>query len=93
MLDSATKLILTEAKGRFVPVVLRREDECGLIFIDCDDIPELFLAVKSEDEIRSVIDRGLKNAFLENGKSVQVFTNGSISGPTIDACVHLTDTE
>jgi hypothetical protein len=93
MLDSAKKMIQVELRGRSVPVLLRREDECGLIFIDCEALPELFLAVKSENEIRSVIDKGLKNAFSENGTRVQVFTNGSISGPTIDAFVYLTDAE
>ncbi len=93
MLDSAKKITQAEVKGLSFPVTLRREDECGLIFIDCEHIRELFLTVKSDEEVRQAIDRGLKNAFSESGKRVQVYTNGSISGPTIDAFVHITDTD
>lgn len=90
-LESAQKMEATPAAGHFVPVTLNRETEADIIFISCKSLPELFLVVKSEDDVRNVIDRGLKGAFSRPGRRVQVFTNGKISGPTIDAMVRLLD--
>lgn len=69
---------------------LCREDEVGMIFISCESIPHLFIAVDSENNVRPAIDQGLRNAFEGQGVSAQVFTNGSISAPTIHTVVKLT---
>lgn len=70
--------------------VLAREDDAGMIFISCDLIPDLFIAVDSEASLRGAIDTGLKNAFTRPGLQTHVYTNGSISGPKIHTVVKLT---
>ena len=64
-----------------------RSDEQGLILLCCAKIPEMFAAVRSEDEIRTAIDLCLKNALSGNGRHIQVFTNGRLDGPVIGALV------
>lgn len=88
-LDSAKKILDSDFEGKSVPITLLRENEAGVIFMTCEDLPELFLAVTSDDEIRGAIDRGLKNAFFAEGRRVSVYTNGSINGPAIDAMVRV----
>ena len=70
-------------------VPLKREDESGLIFISCDSLPQVFIAVKDEASVRGAIDTCLKNAFEPGGVIAHVFTNGSVSGPIINTVVKL----
>ena len=70
-------------------IPLKREDESGLIFISCDSLPEIFIAVKDEASVRGAIDTCLKNAFEPDGVTAHVFTNGSVSGPIINTLVKL----
>jgi hypothetical protein len=86
---SAEKILDSHFEGTSVPLTLDREGEAGVIFLTCADLPELFLAVTSDGEIRSAIDRGLRNAFCKDGRRVYVYTNGSISGPQIGAMVRV----
>ena len=90
-LQSADRMVSVQNNGHYVPVTLRRESEGGIIFISCDDMPELFIAVRSDEEIRNALDCGLKGAFSRDGRRVQVFTNGKITEPLIDAVVCLTE--
>ncbi len=63
---------------------LRRQDKDGIISLVCDDIDGFFVAVKSEDEIRPAIERGLKKVMGSRGyKNVTVSTDGSLAGPLI----------
>ncbi len=91
MLPSAQQMMQRPEFGKTVPVSLTREDAKGLVFLSCSEIPEMFVAVKSEGEIREAIDTCLRNAFRADSHDVHVYTNGSISGPTIEAMVWLTD--
>lgn len=91
MLASAKKMASTRIEGQFIPVQLHREVEGGVIFLSCEQLPELFVAVTSDDHTRKALESGLKNAFASDEKRVQVFTNGKVDGPTIDAVVCLTD--
>lgn len=88
-LQSAEKILQSDFDGRAVPLTLDRESEAGVIFMTCADLPELFLAVTSDDKIRSAIDLGLKNAFCKEGREVHVYTNGSIAGPKIGTMVRV----
>jgi hypothetical protein len=88
-LRSAEKILESNFEGKSVPITLIRESEAGVTFVTCEELPELFLAVTSDDEIRSAIDRGLRNAFCKDGRDVSVYTNGSISGPRIGAMVRV----
>ncbi|MDI1262380.1 MAG: hypothetical protein PS018_03865 [bacterium] len=88
-LPSAEKILHSHFEGTSVPITLDRDSEAGVIFMTCADLPELFLAVTSDDEIRSAIDRGLKGAFCAEGREVYVYTNGSIAGPKIGAMVRV----
>jgi hypothetical protein len=74
----------------FREITLMRENDAGMIFISCDAIPDLFIAVDSECNLRSAIDRGLRNAFEHTGLGTSVYTNGSIDGPNIQTVVKLT---
>jgi hypothetical protein len=74
----------------FREFTLAREDEAGLIFISCDKLPEIFIAVTDEAAIRTAIDTCLRNSFEQNGLRAHVFTNRSITGPAISAVVKLT---
>ena len=74
----------------FREFLLSREDEVGMIFISCDRIPELFIAVDDEANVRSAIDQCMRNAFESSGFKAHVFTNGSIAGPNIETVVKLT---
>lgn len=76
--------------SEFREIALSREDEGGMIFISCALLPQVFIAVDSEDTVRKAIDTCLKNAFEPNGMTAHVFTNGSIKGPIIDTVVKLT---
>ena len=69
---------------------IAREDAAGLIMLSCEKIPEMFAAVKSEDEIRSAIDVCLKNALSRDGIKIQVFTNWRLDVPVIGAVVKAT---
>jgi hypothetical protein len=86
---SAEKILESDHDGTVVPVTLERESEAGVIFLTCAELPELFLAVASPSNLRSAIDRGLKNAFCKEGREVSVYTNGSLSGPQIGAMVRV----
>ena len=70
-------------------IPLKREDESGLIFISCDSLPDVFIAVKDEASVRGAIDTCLKNAFEYDGVVAHVFTNGSMSSPVINTVVKL----
>jgi hypothetical protein len=81
----------TAANQSVLELSLIREDEGGLVFLSCVDIPNLFIASKSSGEdLRKAIDSALKSAFYSNAKRVQVFTNGRLDGPSIDALVKIT---
>lgn len=43
-------------------MVLDREEEAGIIFITCKDLPELFVAVTSEEDVGPAVDRALRGA-------------------------------
>ena len=73
----------------FREMALSREDEAGVIFISCADLPSVFIAVKDESSIRSAIDVCLTNAFIHQGVKASVYTNGKLSGPTINTVVKL----
>ena len=88
-LASAERLIASPYEGQFVPVKLIRQDEGGVVFISCEELPEMFVAVKSEEEVYWALDSSLKSAFSKEGRRVQVYTNGKISGPTINAAVYV----
>lgn len=81
--DCTSKLV-----SEFREFSLAREDDAGMIFVSCDAIPELFIAIKNENDLRCAIDICLTNAF--DGVKASVFTNGSIKGPTIKTVVKLT---
>jgi hypothetical protein len=74
----------------FREFALSREDEEGMIFISCEALPTVFIAVSEESAVRSAIDICLTNAFKPAGLEAHVFTNGTISGPTIHTVVKLT---
>jgi hypothetical protein len=86
---SAEKLLAKAVQGEIASVMLDRENEAGIIFMTSEELPELFLAVKSDEDVRPAIDRGLKNAFCRDGYEVFVYTNGSITGPTIATMVRV----
>lgn len=71
----------------FYHVKLRRVDEAGLIFLTCDDLPEFFVSLLSESDVRTAIDETLKTAFADICEGAQVYTNGKIDGPSIDTLV------
>ena len=81
--DGSTELI-----SEYREFTLSREDEAGLIFISCDKLPDMFIALGNEGAIRAAIDTCLTNSFV--GLTAQVFTNGSIAGPEIHTVVKLT---
>jgi hypothetical protein len=91
-LSSAEKILGTTFEGKFAPVTLARENEAGVIFLTCADLPELFLAVMTDGEIRAAIDCGLQSAFAKEGHEVSVYTNGSIDGPQIGTMVRVIPT-
>jgi len=70
---------------------LSREDSGGVVFLSCADIPELFVAVAEETQIRRAIDESLKNVFEAPNRRVQVFPNGSFAGPNIDTIVKISE--
>ena len=76
--------------SEFREFTLSREDEAGMIFISCSKLPNMFIALNDEKQVRSAIDTCLTNSFEPNGVKAQVFTNGSITGPDIHAVVKLT---
>ena len=76
--------------SEFREFMLSREDEAGMIFISCTKLPDMFIALNDEKQVRSAIDTCLTNSFVPNGVKAQVFTNGSIAGPNIHAVVKLT---
>jgi hypothetical protein len=63
------------------------EEEGGLIFASSKDFADIFIAVKSRDDLRIAIDTCLQNAFSEQGKKVRVYLNCEFGGPTVDAVV------
>jgi len=75
----------------YADYTLNRNDDAGMIFLSCDGMPEMFVAVTSESDIRSAIDISLKQALSEGVSRVQVFTNGKICGPQIDTVVKITE--
>ena len=86
---AATSGLISE----FREFTLSREDEAGMIFISCDRLPDVFIAVKEETSIRSAIDTCLRSALEPvepNGLQAHVFTNGSVAGPKIHTVVKLT---
>lgn len=80
--------IKPDTGSAFYPITVQRADDTGMIFLTCADIPDLFVAVKNEAEIRAALERVLKVAFDGNGKP-QVYTNGSIAGPSISTIVRI----
>lgn len=89
-LDSCQSAAASEFISEFREFTLSREDEAGVIFISCGALPTVFIAVNGENDIRDAIGTCLSNAFSENGLRADVFTNGSVAGPTIHTVVKLT---
>jgi hypothetical protein len=89
VLENKTRDATRSTVSEFREVVLSREDEGGMIFISSADLPEVFIAVQNEDSVRMAIDTCLNNAFAPSGARTSVYTNGSISGPQINAVVKL----
>jgi hypothetical protein len=83
------KNIMPDNKSNYYPVRLTRVDKGGLIFITCADIPELFVTLLSEDDIHNAVHETLKTAFADISPQAQVFTNGSIGGPSIETVVRI----
>ena len=67
-----------------------RNHDAEMVFLSCDNIPELFVAATSESKLRNAIDFSLKQALSEGAKRVQVFTKGSITRLMIDTVVKIT---
>ena len=61
-----------------------RADEAGIIHITCDEVKNLYIAVKAEAEIVPAIERGLKKVMSARGyKKITVRTSKSLKGPLI----------
>lgn len=83
--------ITSESEGTFQKFSLTRENKAGMIMLSCSEMPGFLLTATSEREIREVIDAGLKVALSDRGSRVQVYTNGSITGPRIGTVVEIDD--
>ncbi len=73
--------------SNFYKIKLTRDNREGLIFLTCDMIPEFFVTLFDEKDVRPAVDEMLKKAFSNVPCSIQVYTNGRIDGPTIDTIV------
>lgn len=71
-------------------LAIHREDEEGLVFLSCAELPQMFVASRDGEEIRDSLDASLKAALSAEAKRVQVYTNGSLAGPNIAVMVKLT---
>lgn len=77
-----------DLSSSFFSIRVNRADRAGLIFLTCDDIPEMFVTLLSESDIRPTLDQMLKTAFANEGQP-EVYTNGKIDGPTINTVVRI----
>ena len=75
-----------------LPIV--REDECGMVFLSCEHIPNMYAAVpisensaELNESIRKSIETCIRNALGSDDRTVNVHTNGSLTGPTISTMV------
>ncbi len=71
-------------------LTLSIEEEGGIIFASSNEFDDLFIAVKSRDDLRRAIDTCLQNAFAQRGEQVKVYMNCQLNGPVIDALVEVT---
>lgn len=73
-------------------LILNREDDDGIVFVSCEAVPDMFIALSEADDaiIRGAVGDCLKSAFSDEFERVQVYTNGRIDGPTIGTMVKLT---
>jgi hypothetical protein len=74
---------------RYVRLPLRIEQEGGLYFATCEEHKEIFIAVKSRDDIRMAVDTCIRGVYSQKGEIVRVFMNCNIVGPQIDAIVEI----
>ncbi len=63
------------------------EEKGGIIFASSADFEDIFIAVKSRDDLRVAIDTCLQNAFAVKGEKVRVYLNCEFTGSTVDAVV------
>ena len=81
--------MLEQPQGRLFKLTLSVEEEGGLYFATSKDQPDVFIAVKSRDELHRAIDTCLKNAYGQSGECVTVYMNCQLSGPSVDAVVEI----
>ena len=80
---------MSEASPRYVKLPLRIEQEGGLYFATCDEHKEIFIAVKTRDDIRMAVDTCLRGVYSQKGENVRVFMNCNLVGPTVDALLEI----
>ncbi len=68
-------------------IPIRRRDVDNLIMLDTPKIPGMLAGITEEDSIREAIEVCFKNALERDGRKITVFTNGSLTGPTIKTVV------
>ncbi len=68
-------------------IPIRRRDFDSLIMLDTPKIPGMLAGITEEDSIREAIEICFKNALERDGRKINVFTNGSLTGPTIQTVV------
>jgi hypothetical protein len=74
---------------RYVKLPLRIEEEGGLYFATCEELKEIFIAVRSRDDIRMAVDTCIRGVYSQKGESVRVFMNCNLVGPQVDAIVEI----
>ena len=80
-----------DSGDKAISLKLLREDEDGIVYLSAPSVPDMFIALNTQDEsaIRSSISRCLKCSFTEGGKEVYVRTHSDITGPIIAATVEV----
>ena len=68
-------------------IPIRRRDVDNLIMLDTPKIPSMLAGITEEDSIREAIEICFKNALERDGRKINVFTNGNLTGPTIQTVV------
>jgi hypothetical protein len=77
------------SKSRFYKLTLSVREEGGLFFATSEDKPDVFIAVKTREDLRGAIDTCLKDVFAQQGNRINVYMNCQLSGASVDAVVEI----
>ena len=70
-------------------ISLALEESQGMFFVTSAPRPDIFVAITSHEHLRPAVETCLKKSFANEGRRVNVYMNGKLGGPVLDAVIEV----